>query len=69
MRNTPSAMQYAVFKDIVKLRRYVSRGKSPSTGSFAALHILSLMNSAACNSTYGSCVGGALGPSFIHGCI
>lgn len=65
MRNTPSAMQCTMFKDIVKFRRHASGGKSHSTGSFTALHTLSLMNSAACNGTYGSCVGGALGPSFI----
>lgn len=37
-------------------------GNPPVQGLFTALHILSLMNSDACNGTYGSRVGGALVP-------
>lgn len=53
----------------VMFRQYASRGKSPNTGAFISPHILSLMNSAACNGTYRSCVGGASDLSFIHVCI
>lgn len=53
----------------VMFRQYASRGKSPNTGAFISPHILSLMNSAACNGTYRSRVGGSLAPSFIHVCI
>lgn len=53
----------------VMFRQYASRGKSPNTGAFISPHMLSLMNSAACNGTYRNYVGGALPLPFIHVCI
>lgn len=44
-------------------------GNPPNAGAFISPHILSLMNSAACNGTYRSCVGGALALAFIYVCI
>ena len=60
-----------VFKDTgSRVQTVCEQGEiPPDTGAFISAHVLSLMNSAACNGTYRSCGGGASPLSFIHVCI
>ena len=69
--NTPSAMHlYHIQRHWQSCSDSMrARGNPPDTGAFISPHILSLMNSAACNGTYRSCGGGASPLSFIHVCI